>query len=101
MSNVKVEIRVNTNSASEVYLVGSIPLLGGWNPEKAIQLEKKGNGVFSTSKMLPTGQLVEFKVLAEKNWNRVEKGVYSEEVQNHVIAPEKGLVVEIDVARFN
>lgn len=101
MSNVKVEFKVNTKSTNEVYLVGSIPQLGGWDVKKAIKLEKNENGVFVLSKLLATGQIIEFKLLADKDWNRVEKGMYNEELQNHIFTPEKGLVVEVDVPRFN
>ena len=101
MSNVSVKFVVNTNSSNKVYIVGSIPQLGSWNPAKAIELKNEGNGVFSLSKMMATGQMVEFKILADKTWDKVEKGVYSEEVQNHIITPEKGLVVEINISRFN
>ncbi|MBR6072256.1 MAG: hypothetical protein IKP77_05425 [Acholeplasmatales bacterium] len=101
MSSVKVEFRINTKSTNEVYIVGSVPQLGSWDVKKAIKLEKNDAGIFTVSKLLATGQLVEFKVLADKDWARVEKGVYNEEIQNHIIAPEKGLIVELDVARFN
>ena len=101
MSNVSVKFVVHTNSSNNVYLVGSIPALGGWNPEVAIEMKSEGDGVFTLNKMMATGQIVEFKILAGKSWDKVEKGVYNEEVKNHIFAPEKGLVVELNVARFN
>ena len=101
MSNVSVKFVVNTNSSNKVLIVGSIPALGSWDPAKAVELKNEGNGVFSVTKMMATGQMVEFKVLADKSWNKVEKGVYNEELQNHILTPEKGLVVEVNVSRFN
>ena len=101
MSNVSVKFVVNTNSSNKVLIVGSIPALGSWDPAKAVELKYEGNGVFTVTKMMATGQMVEFKVLADKNWTKVEKGVYNEELQNHILTPEKGLVVEVNVARFN
>ncbi len=101
MSNVSVKFVVNTNASNNVYIIGSVPALGGWNPEKALEMKSEGNGVFTLSKLLATGGIVEFKVLSGKSWEKVEKGVYNEEIKNHIIAPEKGLVVDINVARFN
>ena len=101
MSNVKVEFRVNSKAASEVYIVGNVVQLGNWDVKKAIKLDKTSDGIFNVSKLLATGQLIEFKLLADKDWSRVEKGMYNEEIQNHIFTPEKGLIVEIDVARFN
>ena len=101
MSNVSVKFVVNTNSSNKVLIVGSIPALGSWDPNKAVELKNEGNGVFTITKMMATGQMVEFKILCDKSWDKVEKGVYNEEIMNHIIAPEKGLVVELNVARFN
>jgi hypothetical protein len=101
MSNVSVKIVVRTSASSKVLIVGNVPALGGWDPSKAVELKKEQDGSFSVSKMLPTGQIVEFKILCDKSWDKVEKGVYNEEIKNHIISPEKGLVAEYDVARFN
>ena len=103
MANTKVEIKVAVNTAcEEVYLVGSIPALGEWNPKKAVKLEyceecKK----YTATKLLPAGETVEFKVLSAKNWESVEKGANGEEVENHVIVPAKGLSVEVEVLNFS
>lgn len=102
MANTKVEIKVAVNTpCEEVYLVGSTPSLGEWNPKKAVKLEycdscKK----YAVSKLLPAGETVEFKVLSAKSWDSVEKGANGEEVENHVIVPSKGLSVEVDVVTF-
>ena len=101
MSDVSVKIVVYTNASTKVLIVGSVPALGNWDPSKAVELKNEGNGAFSISKMLPTGQMVEFKILCDKSWERVEKGAYNEEIKNHIISPEKNLVVKYDVARFN
>lgn len=103
MANTKVEFKVAVNtSCEEVYLVGSVSVLGEWNPKKAVKLEyceecKK----YTVSKMLPAGETVEFKVLAAKSWDAVEKGANGEEVENHVIVPAKGLSVEVEVESFS
>lgn len=101
MANVKVEIRVSTTACKDVYIVGSIPSLGAWNPAKAVKLDyNEETGFFTLSKLLPVGELIEFKVLASKSWDNVEKGWYQEEVENHIFTPSKGLVIVIEVPEF-
>ena len=101
MSDVSVKFVIKTNSSNKVLIVGNVPQLGDWDPNKAIELKNEGNGVFTISKKLATGQMVEFKILCDKSWDKVEKGAYNEEIRNHIITPYEGLVVELDVARFN
>lgn len=101
MANIKVEINVATVASKEVYILGSCPALGNWNPEQAVKLEYLADqNIFHVAKMLPEGQLIEFKVLADKTWDSVEKGWYEEEVENHILTPHKGLVVSLEIPRF-
>ncbi|MDE5715792.1 MAG: hypothetical protein K2I42_06620 [Anaeroplasmataceae bacterium] len=101
MANTKVEINIATVASKEVYIIGSCMALGNWNPEKAVKLEYlEDKNVFHLSKLLPEGQLIEFKVLADKTWDSVEKGWYEEEVENHILTPHKGLVVSLEIPRF-
>ncbi len=97
---VKVEIKVETAATSHLYIIGSTKNLGAWNINNALLMEKDNNGLFTITKMLEPGEIVEFKVLSEKSWDNVEKGVYGEEISNHIISPHKGLVVNLQVARF-
>lgn len=101
MSDVCVKFVVKTNSSNKVLIVGNVPQLGSWDPAKAVELKNEGDGVFTISKKMATGQLVEFKILCDKSWDKVEKGAYNEEIKNHILTPSDGLVVELDVARFN
>lgn len=103
MANTKVEIKVAVaTSVKEVYIVGSVASLGAWNPKKAVQLEYcEACGKYSVSKLLPAGETVEFKVLAGKTWEAVEKGLNGEELENHTIVPAKGLSVEVEVLNFS
>ncbi len=97
---VKVTIKVASNS-KDLFVVGSTKNLGAWNASKAEQLEKcEKCGKFSVSKMFNEGEVVEFKVLAGKSWDAVEKGQNQEEVQNHQFVASKGLVVELEVNNF-
>ena len=100
MANTKVVIKV-VAPAEELYLVGSTKNLGAWDAAKAIKLEFCAEcNAYHTTKMLPAGEVVEFKVLSAKDWANVEKGVYGEEVANHSFVAEKGLVVEVSVSNF-
>ncbi|MCI5582554.1 MAG: hypothetical protein MR357_02420 [Anaeroplasma sp.] len=102
MANTKVEIRVAVKAdAKDVYLVGSTTSLGAWDAKKAVKLEYcEKCGKFTTSKMLPAGETVEFKVLAGKTWDAVEKGDTGYELENHSFIAAKGLVVEVEVVNF-
>ena len=102
MANTKVEFRIKTNQpVDELYLIGNVHALGEWELSKAVKLELCNEcGCYTVSKMLPAGQTDEFKVLAKKDWNNVEKGYYNEEVLNHTFVAEKGMKVEIEVPNF-
>ena len=50
--------------------------------------------------MLPAGENVEFKVVADKNWNAAEKGMYGEDLPNHAFVAAKGTKVEVEVVKF-
>ncbi len=99
--DVCVKFVIKTNASNKVLIVGNIPALGGWDPSKAVELKNEGDSTFTVSKKMATGQMVEFKVLCDKSWEKVEKGAYNEEIKNHIITPYDGLVVELEVARFN
>ncbi len=102
MANTKVEIVVKTVASKEVYIVGSTPSLGAWTPEKAVKLEySEEDHAFHIAKLLPLGVMVQFKVLADKSWEAVEKGWYEEEVENHILTPQKDLVVTVEIPRFS
>jgi len=95
MANVNVKIKVNAN-AKKAYVCGSTKNLGEWDAKKAVAVE---DGV--VAKQFAAGEVVEFKVLAGKTWDKVEKGANFEEVQNHSFVAAKGLVVEVNVENFN
>lgn len=102
MANTKVEFSVKADSKyGTLYLVGNLPQLGAWSEAKAIELSFcEECGCYTASKMLPAGEIVEFKVLANKNWESVEKGYYQEDVTNHTFVASKGLKVEVEVPFF-
>ena len=98
MAKVTVKFVVKANS-ERAYLVGSTDNLGAWNASKAVLLTQE-NGVFTTSKQFEANANVEFKVLAAKSFDAVEKGAYGEEVANRTFTATKGLTVEVEVANF-
>ena len=96
MAQVTVSIKVNSN-AKEVYIVGSTKNLGAWDAKAAV-LAKDG----VVSKRFEEGTKVEFKVLAAKSWDAVEKGVNGEELENHAfVATNDVKQFEINVANYN
>ena len=100
MANTKVTIKV-VSKASKLFLVGSTKNLGAWDAKKAVELEYCDKcGAFFTDKLLPAGEVVEFKVLTAKSWDNVEKGAWGEEVANHSFVAEKGLEVVVEVNNF-
>lgn len=102
MANTKVEFSVKTGSSEQdLYVVGNVSSLGAWDVSKAVKLELCAEcGCFTAAKMLPAGEIIEFKVLSGKDWGAVEKGIYGEDVQNHTFVASKGVKVEIEVPAF-
>lgn len=102
MAKVRVVINVEVKAqCEEVYLVGSATNIGSWDLENAVKLNYNNeSNVYTTTKMFEAGEAVEFKILSQTNWANVEKGMFNEEIVNHVIVPEKGLVAEIVVYNF-
>lgn len=85
MANKKVKIIVHAAAGEEIYVCGNIPQLGNWDAEKAVPIKKVNDGEYSITKMLPGGQMIQFKFLSAKDWKNVEKGMYGEELDNHIL----------------
>ncbi len=100
MANTKVEILVKAPAGLDLYLVGNVTALGEWNPSKAVKLEYCDVcGNYKVSKLLPVDENIEFKVLAAKSWDAVEKDGYNNDVPNHTFVATKGSKVEVE-AKF-
>ena len=52
---------------------------------------------FSARCRFEIGANVEFKFVFESDWTSVEKGMWIEEIKNHNLVAEKGLIINIDV----
>ena len=103
MTNVKVSFSVAPKThCEELYIVGSIASLGHWDVKKATKLtycEKCQK--FVVNKMLPADETVEYKFVAVKDWNGVEKGIWKEEISNRIVVPTKGLKLDLTIENFN
>ncbi len=101
MANTKIEFLVKAPHKDELYLVGNVSALGEWNPAKGVKMTYcEECGCYTASKLLPVDTNVEFKVLAGKTWDAVEKGTWGEDVANHAFVATKGTKVEIEVYNF-
>ena len=96
----RVKFVVTTpHAVRKLYLCGSTKNLGEWNPTDAKELHKKDD-TFVLCKYFHVGETVSFKVLEKMSWERVELGYWCEDVANHTITAEKGLVVNIEIPNF-
>ena len=96
----RVKFIVTTpHSVRKLYICGNTDNLGGWNVTKACEMRKK-EGRFELVKMFPIGEAVDFKVLEKMTWERVELGYWCEDIANHSIVAEKGLVVNMEIPNF-
>ncbi|MFJ3301914.1 carbohydrate-binding module family 20 domain-containing protein [Streptomyces sp. NPDC086549] len=61
----------STTSGTNVYVVGSIPALGGWDTSKAIQLSSSGYPVWSGEVSVPINTSFEFKFIKKDSSGNV------------------------------
>ncbi len=96
----RVKFIVSTpHAVRRLYICGSTKNLGNWNAVSAKELRRKDDH-FECCKYFRIGEIVSFKILEKMNWERVELGYWCEDIENHTITAEKGLVVEINVPNF-
>lgn len=96
----RVKFVVTTpHAVRKLYLCGSTKNLGNWNPTNAKELHKK-DGIFELCKFFRVGETISFKILEKMTWDRVELGYWCEDVANHTVVAEKGLVVNIEIPNF-
>lgn len=70
--------------AQDVYVVGNIAELGGWDAGKGLKLAYK-NGKYTGSVNVLAGTTIEYKISNTLNWVGVEKGIWGEELCNHTV----------------
>ncbi len=95
MANVKITIEVDCYAGENIYICGNISALGSWDEKKAVPMTKGENGRYTITKLLPQNQIIEFKFMSKKDWNFVEKGMYGEELENHILFISKGMDPQI------
>ena len=83
----------------QLYICGDIHSAGSWDASiaKPMRLTEKG---WRAIKILPVGSEFSFKILRDQTWAAVEKGTWREEIPNHVIVAQKGLVVTMPIPTF-
>lgn len=97
-----ITFTVNTkNPVQEVYLIGNTKNLGAWDTSKAVKMEKVNDTTFTVTKRFNAKEEVEYKVISTKTWENVEKGIFTEDVENHHFVAEKGHFEDIYVHSFN
>ncbi len=98
--NCRVIIYAQTREQVEqLYLCGVNHASGEWNAQQSTKMKWTTEG-WRAIKYLPVGGVFEFKVLRDKDWHGVEKGTWGEEIPNHCITAQKGLVVRLDIPNF-
>ena len=104
MQNEKKKCRVifyatTPQPADQLYLCGEPHNAGNWDAALAKPMKWTDKG-WRAIKILPVGEVFEFKILRSRSWQDVEKGIWGEEIANHAIVAQKGLVVEMDIPNF-
>lgn len=98
--NIKFSVTTK-NATEEVYLVGNTNSLGAWDVKNAVKMTKVNDNTFTLTKRFNVNENVEYKVVATTNWENVEKGIFTEDVENHHFVAEKGHFEDIYVHSFN
>ena len=101
-SIVSFKVVLDGPTVDKVYIVGNTLNLGGWDPKGAVLLKKDSDGTFFINKRFPLNEEIQYKVLADKNFLSVERGLWKEEIENHKVnACESKGVIEVIVHNFN
>ncbi len=98
--DVRFEVIVppETPMGSTVYLVGDLSVLGSWEPSAGIPLNWEGGLMWSTSVILPSDQLFEYKYVLDQTWDLVEVDAMGNDVPNRTGMAEEYLVISDEVA---
>lgn len=81
--NLTFQITV-PDSTDQVYLIGSHMILGNWDHNKAVRLEKTNDTLYTANVQLPINQIVEFK-FTRGSWDKEALDKNSSVPQNHSI----------------
>ena len=64
-------------------------------------MKRLEDGTFKAMKRFFINDKIEYKVIANKSWDNVEKGIFAEDIQNHNFEAIKGHYEDIFVHSFN
>ena len=95
MVTFKVLVPVDTPPDASVFIAGSIPSLGPWDPGK-VKLGKIGDLSYGITLMLPAGLEFQYK-FTRGSWETVEKGRWFEEVpdREHNVLGDETVAVHV------
>lgn len=96
---VKFYAVILTRAPKNLYLVGNMPELGSWDPQKGVKLHKVYDNFYQISVLLPEGHL-EFKIVGQNDYAHVEKGIFLEEIKNHHYEINSSLLIEDIIHSF-
>ena len=90
---------VNYNYNGDMYLVGNTIETGNWDPKKALKMRHVSDYYYEINLKMNDCHF-EFKLLNQKDFLGVEKGIWAEEIRNHIYDIEKDMVIEDLVHHF-
>lgn len=90
-------VHVVGDKPDRCFLCGNKEILGGWVAENAREMTKTDAGNFSLRARFNEGEMIAFKVLSGPSWRCVDKGIFGEEIENHVVIAASGIVKEITI----
>ena len=96
--NVKLDFNLDSEFSS-VFLVGNTKELGLWNPEKALELKRKGD-IFTKMKTFEKNQVLEYKILLQKTYDKVELDENFAELENRTEVCDKAKTINLIVKNF-
>ncbi|HVE83743.1 MAG TPA: alpha/beta hydrolase-fold protein, partial [Myxococcales bacterium] len=97
----EVTVPAYTPVGSSLFLVGSSPELGTWQPRNAFPMALRSDGKYAARVGLDKGATVQLKVTRDNTWSTVERGASAEDIPNHsYTVPDEGGTAAISVATW-
>ncbi|MEM7625591.1 MAG: alpha/beta hydrolase-fold protein [Planctomycetota bacterium] len=95
----EVEVPRNTPDNAIVFVTGSLPQFGPWQPD-ALPLRRREDGRHVGQTTVAAGQVVQFKFTLG-SWEGVEKSAAGAEIANRTEVPRSDTVAKAKVERWN
>ena len=87
-------------NVNNIYICGNADNLGGWDCSRAIKMDKNADGSFSYCYTVKSVATVEYKYLSDKNWNSVERGIVSYDIDNRSFTTNADKTIIDKIERF-